>query len=160
MERYDGFEDAPWFMVYEQLYRMEPEAKFILTVRSTPEKWLRSCFKHCNNYGMQYPFKQVFGYHSPRGREMEYLEAYEDHNARVESFFADKPGKLLKVCFEDGDAHERVVRFLGGDPTRVRRIWSNLGERTQQGRGYGNKARSTAVYYTRCLLETLNLPMR
>jgi hypothetical protein len=160
IEKYDGFEDAPWFMAYEYLYQKHPDAKFILTVRSTPDKWLKSCFKHCQNYGMQYPFKQVFGYHSPKGREKEYLEAYTSHNQQVENFFADKPGQFLKVCFEEETAHNQIVQFLGQNSDDIRKIWSNSGSRGRFDNSKWFRPRSFAVYYTRCALAGLGLPMR
>jgi hypothetical protein len=160
LERFNGFEDDPWFMIYEHLYKKYPDAKFILTLRSTPEKWLMSCIKHSQNYGMQYPFKQVFGYQSAKGREREYLDAYERHNRSVENFFADKTVQFLKVCFDEEGAHDKLVRFLGKQPNEVSKIWSNSAKGGRLARSRMHKARSIAVYYTRCVLESLNLPMK
>jgi|688.fasta_scaffold367248_1 hypothetical protein len=159
VEKYDGFEDAPWFMAYEYLYQKHPNAKFILTVRSSPEKWLKSCFKHCENYGMQFPFKQVFGYQSPKGREKEYLNAYENHNKSVEEFFSDKQNQFLKICFEEVTAHDKIVKFLGRNPEEIKPIWSNSGARGRFDDSRLFKPRSIAVYYTRRLLASLNLPV-
>ncbi len=147
-------------MVYRYLYDKVPNSKFILTVRSSPEKWLNSCRKHCRNYGMQYPFKQVYGHQSPEGHEQEYLAAYATHNREVEEFFVDKQDRFLKICFEDPDAHAKLVSFLGTKVEDVNRIWSNVGT---GGRVAGSrlfKARSVLVYDTRCMLASLNLPMR
>jgi hypothetical protein len=160
IKEYDGFEDAPWFMVYEWLATSLPDAKFILTTRSSPDKWLESCKKHCENYGPTYPFKQAFGYASPIGHETEFLKAYIAHIERVRQFFEPQPDRYLEVCIEDLAAHDNIVHFLGGESDGIPRIWSNRGS---GGRVAGSRTfrfRTTIAYHVRCMLEAVNLPVR
>ena len=160
LQRYDAFEDAPWFMVYQYLYETCPNARFILTVRSSPEKWLESTIKHCENYGLQYPFRQVYGHHSPKGHEDAYLAAYNAHNQAVEQFFADKPGRFIKICFEEDGAHQRLLAFLGVKDAEIPPVWSNAGTGGEKAGRVYTRSRACLVYFTRCMLERLNLPMR
>ena len=49
----------------------------------------------------------------PRENEQVYFEKYETHNREVEQYFADRPDKLLKMCFEEGDSWSDLLPFLG-----------------------------------------------
>ena len=43
---YDAFEDLPWCLLYRELDEAFPGSKFVLTVRSSSEVWLRSYRRH------------------------------------------------------------------------------------------------------------------
>jgi hypothetical protein len=45
VDKYDAFQDVPWFLFYEELYKKHPNSKFVLTTRAT-DSWIRSvkCF--------------------------------------------------------------------------------------------------------------------
>jgi hypothetical protein len=46
VEEYDAFGDWPWPLIYPQLTRRFPEAKFILTLRESETAWLNSAIRH------------------------------------------------------------------------------------------------------------------
>jgi hypothetical protein len=159
LARHDAFEDHPWCMLYEKMLSRYPDAKYILTVRSSPEKWLNSCIRHCLAYGPQFGWKQLFGSGDPRGSESLYLDHYSRHISQVESFFAGKSSNLLKICFEDQFAHDKICRFLGKDPSIVARIWANPSASNPRKTGLPVSAKRYIIYYGRCAFSVLSLPL-
>ena len=108
---YDVLEDIPWPLAYKELDQHFPNAKFVLTTRETPEKWLKSITDHIiSEYdGHEY----IYGHFYPKGNESAYLNKYNKHNSEVIKYFKDKPGKLLSMCFEHGDGWDELLPFLG-----------------------------------------------
>lgn len=114
MDRYDSFDNWPWALMYEAFDRGYPNAKFILTQRINPQTWYRSLCRHAKRFGPLTDFEQhIYGYASPAGYEQEHIEFYLRHNQRVRDYFADRPEKLLIVCWESGDGWQELCEFLG-----------------------------------------------
>src|SRR5690606_5732251 len=88
VEAYDAFEDVPWPLVFEYLYeRYGSNTKFVLTTRSSPERWFKSIENHARTSGlMSQTWKLTYGTYRPFGRERDYIEFYQNHNARVREF--------------------------------------------------------------------------
>jgi len=97
---HQGFADAPWLFLYKELSEWYPDAKFVLTVRESAAKVVRSEHWQWRNK-------------KERPSDRQFAERYENHNAAVKQFFADKPGRLLIMCFERGDGWRQLCRFLG-----------------------------------------------
>lgn len=116
MQDFDSFEDWPWPLMFRELDRQYPEARFVLTVRRDPETWYRSL---CNMAVRMGPFnafeRHIYGYSMPQGRRREHIDFYNAHNRAVEEHFRDRPGKLLRLCWEDGDDAAGIAAFLGLD---------------------------------------------
>lgn len=112
-KQYDAFEDVPWCFVYEEMYKIYPNAKFILTERKTPEAWLSSMQSHIERVGDWVGHYLIYGSYDPVKNADKYLERYNNHNEEVINFFADKPGSLLRLCFENGDGWPELCEFLG-----------------------------------------------
>jgi len=114
MGQYDSFEDWPWPLMFREIDHHFPDARFILTVRSSSDIWYRSL---CNMAVRMGPFnrfeKHIYGYAMPQGHREEHLKFYEAHNQAVEAYFEDRPSKLLKICWETGDNAKTVADFLG-----------------------------------------------
>ncbi len=114
MDDFDSCEDWPWPLLYRELDARFPHARFVLTVRRSPDAWFRSL---CNMAVRLGPLplyeKRVYGSGMPQGRKAAHVERYEAHNAEVEAYFADRPGKLLRLCWEDGDGARELADFLG-----------------------------------------------
>jgi hypothetical protein len=113
VERYDSFEDNPWPMIYEQLDERYPDARFILTERRDGETWFASLAEHAKRMGPTAERVIIYGHALPQRHKAEHIEQYEAHNARVRAHFADRPGKLLEVCWETGTTRHDVADFLG-----------------------------------------------
>lgn len=113
MDEHDSFEDWPWPLMYEQIDQHYPNARFILTTRTSPERWYRSLCKMAVRMGPLNDFeKHIYGYAMPQGHRQEHLDYYNAHNARVRKYFEDKPGKLLEICFDEGVSMDILTRFL------------------------------------------------
>jgi hypothetical protein len=85
---YDAFEDLPWALVYQDMARIYPDAKFILTLRGKDEDWLTSIKGHtARRAWIGHDF--VYGASHADGHEESYLEAYRNHTASVRKFFGD-----------------------------------------------------------------------
>lgn len=114
MKEYDSFEDWPWPLVFREIDSHFPDARFVLTVRRNPEVWYRSLCNMAVRMGPFYEFEQhIYGHAMPQGHYSEHLRYYHEHNRAVEEHFRDRPGKLLKICWETGDDAKTLTDFLG-----------------------------------------------
>lgn len=112
-DEFDFFEDWPWPLLYREIDERHPGTKFVLTTRSSPETWLSSLDQHSlRSSPLKHCRRLAYGHAYPKGREAEYLETYERHNAGVREHFADRED-LLEICWEQGDGLEKLGRFLG-----------------------------------------------
>jgi len=109
LEKYDAFQDTPWFLLYEELYRAYPNAYFILTVRN-PESWLNSVQSH---FGInEYPYhERIYTSLDPfKSREL-YLARFTDHNQAIREFFKGNDN-FLEFSIES-DGWEQLAGHLG-----------------------------------------------
>lgn len=114
MQRFDSFEDWPWPLLYKEIDQKFPDAKFVLTVRSSPEAWYRSLCKMAVRMGpLNIYEKHIYGYGMPQGRKQHHLDYYLRHNEEVEQHFANRPGKLIRVCFGNREDEQALAEFLG-----------------------------------------------
>lgn len=114
METYDSFEDWPWPLMYREIDRRFPDARFVLTTRASPDAWYASLCKMAVRIGPLVNFEQqIYGHAEPQKHRAGYLAFYERHNAAVRAHFRDRPGKLLTLCWETGDGWSELARFLG-----------------------------------------------
>lgn len=114
LEDYDSCEDWPWCLVYRELDERFPDAKFVLTIRSTPDVWYRSLCNMSVRIGPLPLFERhVYGSSMPQGRKKEHIRIYQDHERAVEQYFKDRPDKLLKLCWETAAGPQVLLDFLG-----------------------------------------------
>lgn len=88
IERYDAFQDDPWFFMYEFLYQEYPDAKFILTNRDV-DGWYRSVVDHFGEKLTEARRHLYKGVTAPAGEQL-YKSTYRAHIDRVRDFFAEK----------------------------------------------------------------------
>lgn len=113
MDDYDSFEDWPWPLMYREIDEHYPNAKFILTVRDNPQAWYRSLCKMAVRMGPLNDFeKHIYGHGMPQAAPEAHIAYYEKHNAEVRAYFANRPGKLLEICFDHGVDLTELSRFL------------------------------------------------
>ncbi len=111
--QFDAFQDNPWPLVYREMDRQWPEAKFILTVRESGA-WYASQLEHFK--GGTTPVRELVygpGQGDPRGNEAHFVQRIELHNLAVRTYFQDRPGKLLEMNITEGDGWEALCGFLG-----------------------------------------------
>jgi hypothetical protein len=119
-EKYDNFEDWPWPLVYKELYNEFEDAKFILTKRSSAEKWYESLCKHSLKTGPTEFRRLIYGHSMPQGFKTEHIQFYNRHNKEVIKFFQQNaPDKLLVISFEDGNNWQKICGFLNKEIPKI-----------------------------------------
>ncbi len=116
LDEWDGYQDWPWPMLYAELLdHFGDKARFVLTRRSSPEKWVESLKRHSER---THPDKNqrrlMLGYGYPHGLEAEHIGLYETHYYKVRNHFeAQGQAHLLgEFCWEEGDAWPELCAFL------------------------------------------------
>lgn len=112
-DRYDGFQDWPWPLIYKNLDKHYPDSKFILTIRSDSETWFRSLRRHANRTGATEYRKLVYGHEMPQGNKEHHIKRYVDHNQKVREYFKERENDFLEVCWETGTGWQELCAFLG-----------------------------------------------
>ncbi len=110
-EKFDGFQDNPWPIVYREMDERFPGSKFVLTTRPT-ERWIRSVVEHFGDQDTAMR-EWIYGVGHPAGNEDVYVERYEGHNREVADYFVDRPDDLLVLKITEGDGWEKLSPFLG-----------------------------------------------
>jgi len=145
------FQDAPFSFphTFEILAYSFPNAKFILTVRDSPEQWYNSLtkfhgkrfgengrippsaddLKNANYLGKGMPYKiHKILYDTPDGSlyNQEYLlEYYNRHIINVKDFFRHNAHKLLTINVAVIEDYFRLCDFLGKEPIHNGFPWHN-----------------------------------
>ena len=113
VQQYDSFEDWPWALMFREIDSNFPDARFVLTVRRSPEVWYRSLCNMAVRRGPLHRFEQhIYGYAMPQGHRNEHLQYYQQHNQTVIEHFRGRPSKLIKICWETGDHPQKIADFL------------------------------------------------
>ncbi len=126
LDHYDGITDITTIPSFEELDRLHPGAKFILTTRDEAS-WLKSCRQH---WGTRPPLEGALALeHRVQMEVRKHLRdavyggydfdatrftlARRDHHARVTEHFRDRPNDLLTIDIVSGDRWEKLTAFLG-----------------------------------------------
>lgn len=105
--------DYPWAFCYKELYKAYPDAKFILTVRTSAMRWFNSLCHHARRTGPDQVRQMVYGHAMPNLFEAEDIAFYENHVAEIRSFFASKDdNRFLEVCWAKEDGWNELCTFL------------------------------------------------
>jgi hypothetical protein len=116
LDEYDAFEDWPWPLTYKHVHeQLGPGAKFVLSLRSSTDKWLASVTEHALRTDPTKSMRLSYRYYRPFGREDEIREMYERHNEDVRRYFRPHPNQLLEFSLEKGDGWDKLCGFLGED---------------------------------------------
>jgi hypothetical protein len=110
-ERYDGFTDNPWFILYRDLDAQFPGSKFILTVRDE-RRWIESAVRYFGESESDLR-SWIYGAARPAGNEQRWLDRYREHIDQVKAHFRHRPDDLLVVDWEQGCGWENLGTFLG-----------------------------------------------
>ena len=114
MEDYESFEDWPWPLMYREIDARFPDAVFVLTTRRSADRWYKSLCKMAVRMGPLSDFEEhIYGYRMPHGHKREHVEFYERHNREVAAYFHDRPGKLIQICWENGDDVNELASAVG-----------------------------------------------
>jgi hypothetical protein len=125
LAHYDGITDVTTIPALEQLDRLHPGAKFVLTVRDEAS-WLRACRKQWHareprrvddeTRRLQQALharlaRAVYG-----GEDFDagrFARVRREHHERVRRHFASRPGDLLVLDIVGGEGWERLAPFFG-----------------------------------------------
>lgn len=115
-DEYDSFEDWPYPLAYKDLfYRYGDSGRYILTIRTSPDVWLRSLKNHSlQTDPIQHCRLLSYGFNYPHGFESQHIYFYERHISNVVDFFVKNNAEhLLKIlCWENGDDWKSLCSFL------------------------------------------------
>lgn len=126
------FVDWPAPLLYRDAYeRFGPRARYILSMRSSAQKWLDSLKTHSLTFQpKQNKHQQIYGHKYPHGHEEEHIAYYERHNEAVQTFFYGGPAAELycEVCVEDRSSVLNMLRFLDLEGQGLENIHTNSGK--------------------------------
>ncbi|MCI5060005.1 MAG: sulfotransferase [Alphaproteobacteria bacterium] len=109
---YDAFQDNPWPLLYQELDRLYPNSKFILTTRK-PRSWLKSMRQYFGNYEAAAE-SWIYGDGiTPLKNPLKCLRRFKRHNREVRQYFKDRPDQLLEIDFSKGHGWNEICEFLG-----------------------------------------------
>lgn len=115
LKNFDAAEDTPWYYIYEDLDRLVPNSKFILTVREE-ESWYKSVARHIGDLrSPEHEWIYGRGKGLPKDYKENTLQVYTQHNLDVIHYFRDRPEDFLVMDFAAGDGWEKLCEFLGKD---------------------------------------------
>lgn len=112
---HDSFEDWPYPLAFEALDQRYPGSRFILTRRSSSERWLESLCSHALRTDPSVgPWARTlaYGHPFPQLARAHHLALYVSHLERVRSYFQHRPDDLLEVCWEEQASWEPLCAFL------------------------------------------------
>lgn len=105
---YDAFEDLPWSHTFREMAEHFPDSKFVLSLRKDEETWLRSVKTHFGR-GRWLAYSYFYGADVYEGNEEVIRTSYRNHTERVREYFKDKPGRLVELDIDRGDANWDVL---------------------------------------------------
>lgn len=117
-ELYDAFDDWPFPLAFADLMdRYGAAARYVLTVRQSPQVWLTSYIGHADRKGAATaPARQMaYGFSHPRGHEAEHLAFYAEHNAAVRAAVQLRglQSCFVEVSWEHGDGWAQLCGLTG-----------------------------------------------
>jgi hypothetical protein len=111
IEMYSSFSDLPICLLYEDLDKMYPGSKFILTVRDE-ESWIKSALAHHKN-GLYVNTMAKLAYKTDGLLTHDImLERYRSHNVDVLKYFHERDDFLV-LSLDDNMKWNKICHFLG-----------------------------------------------
>lgn len=117
MEAYSSFEDFPYPLMYDVLMRRYGRsARYVLTVRKSPEIWLESLKAHAlraHPERSRYR-KMAYGFEYPHQNEKAHIEFYNDHirSVKAASVAHNVSDLLIQVCWEQHDGWPELCALV------------------------------------------------
>jgi hypothetical protein len=110
------FIDWPAPLLYRQAYqKFGDRARYILSLRSSPDKWIDSLKTHSLTFQPRHGKHQIiYGSKYPQGRENEHIDYYNEHNELARNFFSSQNagGLFCEVLIEDTSSVQNMLSFL------------------------------------------------
>ena len=109
--QFDAVQDVPWAVLFRDLDREFPGAKFVFTDREDAA-WLRSAQRHFGDKHISM-HEWIYGEGACVGNEDVYLARFRRHRHEVREYFAERRNDLLELNFAAGDGWDALCEFLG-----------------------------------------------
>lgn len=120
IDAFESFEDWPWPLMVPQLLERYPDARFILTRRSSAQIWLDSLKRQAEKTNPDNnPRRSIYGHTYPHGHEAEHLAFYESHLRSVRDMLSERPQQFVELCWDEGDDWGALCTFLGEKKPRT-----------------------------------------
>lgn len=123
LEGYDAFHDHPFPFILGDLHRRFPFV-VVLTVRMSPETWVRSLKDHLSRRVSDSSRKYYFR-EGKRKSDRELIEMYRRHNDHVRRWCDENEVPIIQCCWECGDGYKELASFLGIEPPGEEFPWLN-----------------------------------
>lgn len=109
---FDSVDDYPIPLIFEEIYTVYPDAKFIFTVRESAHQWATSIINEFNRKKINHGENLWYGgLLISDNRYDKLIDFYNQHYDRVKNFFRDK-SNFLELCWERGDGWSELCNFL------------------------------------------------
>jgi len=118
---FDGFQDICWNLdgVPQAMYKMHPDAFFILTMRENADVWYRSLIRYMNNtkpkkmagYSREERHKLIYG--CSILDEKQTKKHYNDYNRKMIDFFESNNANFMQLTIPSSNISERLADFTG-----------------------------------------------
>jgi hypothetical protein len=117
-DAHDCVEDWPFLALYRELMdRYGASARYVLTLRRTPEIWLDSLIAHAERIDPRHAAhrQMAFGHADPARHRAEYLAYYANHNDGVRKAIAERglSHRFAELCLETEDGWAGLCRLIG-----------------------------------------------
>lgn len=118
LNRYDAFQDDPWYLIYPYLERQHPTAKFVFLERDE-NSWIKSVQNFYDRDRYNNSVRRVFyGNADTIASKNLYLDKYRSHKKEVFDYFKNRENFISISIAENNDAI-RLQNFLG-EPVRFK----------------------------------------
>jgi hypothetical protein len=126
------FVDWPAPLLYRQAYqRFGDRARYILSMRSSPDKWIKSLKTHSLTFQpTQSKHQLIYGSKYPHGREQEHIDYYNSHVEAARNFFGHEKANDLfcEVLIEDASSVSNMLKFLRLEEADLKHEHANTGQ--------------------------------
>lgn len=121
MADFECFEDAPWFLMYQEAFRRYPDLKLVLTRRRNMDVWFESLTKHIDRSPPDaFSFREtIYGTNDLRSAKSHVIDTHRRHIDETREFAEKNDVPLLEVCWEEGDGWPELCDFLGRSEPNV-----------------------------------------
>lgn len=145
------FQDIPFSLpeTYKHLDRAFPDAKFVLTIRTSAEECYESYIRHQKKiYGKdgEMPTKEdlkkskyvwkgwswevknvlrTLGDEDDIYNKEHFIKTYKEHNKNVKEYFKNRPDKLLVINVSEPESYNKLMEFLNIDSPYIEFPWEN-----------------------------------
>lgn len=118
-DRFEAFDDDPWYLFYREFEQRYPSAKFVFYERD-PGKWYESALLYFGRSTT--PMAELIfgeGKGSPMFNRDHHLSVYKRHSAEVREYFHDKADKFLEIPDLSDSSAQAVAKFVGREASGV-----------------------------------------